>query len=64
MKELEKVNPNYIVPCHCTGWKATNRIIEIFPEKLYKQALAQHLTFRCKSDLDSKMDSLHFENFY
>jgi hypothetical protein len=28
LKELQKSNPDYLVPCHCTGWKATNRIIE------------------------------------
>ncbi len=35
LKELEKVDPQYIVPCNCTGWKATNRIIETFPENTF-----------------------------
>jgi 7,8-dihydropterin-6-yl-methyl-4-(beta-D-ribofuranosyl)aminobenzene 5'-phosphate synthase len=32
IKELKKANPKYIVPCHCTGWKSTNRIIQEMPE--------------------------------
>ena len=23
LKELQKIDPNYIIPCHRTGWKAT-----------------------------------------
>ena len=23
LKELQKIDPEYIIPCHCTGWKAT-----------------------------------------
>lgn len=45
MKELEKVNPNYIVPCHCTGWKATNRIIKIFPEKFIQTGVGTTFNF-------------------
>lgn len=45
MKELEKVNPNYIVPCHCTGWKASNRIIEIFPEKFIQTGVGTTFNF-------------------
>src|SRR6266540_793495 len=31
--ELKRENPRYIVPCHCTGWKAANEIINTMPEK-------------------------------
>jgi 7,8-dihydropterin-6-yl-methyl-4-(beta-D-ribofuranosyl)aminobenzene 5'-phosphate synthase len=30
--ELRKADPAYLVPYHCTGWKATNRIIETMPK--------------------------------
>jgi 7,8-dihydropterin-6-yl-methyl-4-(beta-D-ribofuranosyl)aminobenzene 5'-phosphate synthase len=33
---LQKADPKYIVPCHCTGWKATNRIIQTMAEKFIK----------------------------
>ena len=45
IKELEKANPDYIVPCHCTGWKATNRIIETFPEKFMQSSVGTTFKF-------------------
>jgi 7,8-dihydropterin-6-yl-methyl-4-(beta-D-ribofuranosyl)aminobenzene 5'-phosphate synthase len=45
IKEMEKVNPNYIIPCHCTGWKATNRIIESFPEKFIQTGVGTTFSF-------------------
>lgn len=31
--ELKRINPDYVVPMHCTGWKAINRIAEELPEQ-------------------------------
>ena len=45
IKELEKADPDYLVPCHCTGWKATNRIIETFPEKFIQTGVGTRFTF-------------------
>ncbi len=45
IKELEKADPDYVVPCHCTGWKATNRIIETFPEKFIQTGVGTRFTF-------------------
>lgn len=45
IKELEKADPDYIVPCHCTGWKATNRIIETFPEKFLQSSVGTTFKF-------------------
>jgi 7,8-dihydropterin-6-yl-methyl-4-(beta-D-ribofuranosyl)aminobenzene 5'-phosphate synthase len=45
MKELQKIDPNYIVPCHCTGWKASNRIIETMPEKFLQSSVGTVFTF-------------------
>jgi 7,8-dihydropterin-6-yl-methyl-4-(beta-D-ribofuranosyl)aminobenzene 5'-phosphate synthase len=34
IKEFKtQAQPDYLIPCHCTGWKATNRIIETMPQK-------------------------------
>ncbi|MGH9910842.1 MAG: MBL fold metallo-hydrolase [Nitrososphaeraceae archaeon] len=45
LKELQKANPDYLVPCHCTGWKATNRIIEAMPEKFIQSSVGTTLQF-------------------
>ncbi|MFZ0512549.1 MAG: MBL fold metallo-hydrolase [Candidatus Nitrosopolaris sp.] len=45
LKELERADPQYIVPCHCTGWKATHRIIETFPEKFIQTGVGTTFNF-------------------
>jgi 7,8-dihydropterin-6-yl-methyl-4-(beta-D-ribofuranosyl)aminobenzene 5'-phosphate synthase len=45
LKELQKANPDYLVPCHCTGWKATNRIIETMPEKFIQSSVGTTFQF-------------------
>jgi 7,8-dihydropterin-6-yl-methyl-4-(beta-D-ribofuranosyl)aminobenzene 5'-phosphate synthase len=45
MKELQKIDPDYIVPCHCTGWKAANRIIETMPEKYLQSSVGTTFSF-------------------
>ncbi len=45
LKELQKADPDYIVPCHCTGWKAANRINETMPEKLLQSSVGTVFTF-------------------
>ncbi len=32
IRELQKINPELIVPSHCTGWKATCAMAKTFPE--------------------------------
>ena len=39
LKELRKTDPDYLVPCHCTGWKATNGIIKTMPEKFIQSSI-------------------------
>lgn len=46
VKALQDVDPDYIVPCHCTGWKATTTIIQRMPQKLYRPASELGLSFR------------------
>jgi 7,8-dihydropterin-6-yl-methyl-4-(beta-D-ribofuranosyl)aminobenzene 5'-phosphate synthase len=45
LKELQKADPEYIVPCHCTGWKATNKIIDLMPEKFIQSGVGTVFTF-------------------
>ena len=44
--ELTRVNPQYIVPCHCTGWKATNKIIDTMPEKFIQSSVGSTFYFK------------------
>ncbi|HZB18049.1 MAG TPA: MBL fold metallo-hydrolase [Nitrososphaeraceae archaeon] len=45
LKEFQKAQPDYLVPCHCTGWKATNRIIETMPEKFIQSSVGTIFQF-------------------
>jgi 7,8-dihydropterin-6-yl-methyl-4-(beta-D-ribofuranosyl)aminobenzene 5'-phosphate synthase len=45
LKELQKADPEYIIPCHCTGWKATNKIIDLMPEKFIQSGVGTIFTF-------------------
>jgi len=45
LKELQKIDCNYIIPCHCTGWKATAKIIDLMPDKFIQSAVCTTFTF-------------------
>jgi len=45
LKEFQKAQPDYLVPCHCTGWKAANRIIETMPEKFIQSSVGTTFQF-------------------
>ncbi|MGD9534744.1 MAG: MBL fold metallo-hydrolase [Candidatus Nitrosocosmicus sp.] len=45
IRELKTMNANYLVPCHCTGWKATNRIIQEFPDRFLQPSTCTTFTF-------------------
>jgi 7,8-dihydropterin-6-yl-methyl-4-(beta-D-ribofuranosyl)aminobenzene 5'-phosphate synthase len=45
LEGLLKTDPDYIAPCHCTGWKATNRIIQTMPEKFLQSSVGTVFTF-------------------
>lgn len=49
ISELKKIDPDYLVPCHCTGWKATNRIIQEFPHKFLQSTVCATFTFDSNS---------------
>jgi 7,8-dihydropterin-6-yl-methyl-4-(beta-D-ribofuranosyl)aminobenzene 5'-phosphate synthase len=43
--ELKKANPTYIVPCHCSGWKAANEIIKVMPENYIQNSVGSTFFF-------------------
>jgi 7,8-dihydropterin-6-yl-methyl-4-(beta-D-ribofuranosyl)aminobenzene 5'-phosphate synthase len=45
LKEFQRAQPDYLIPCHCTGWKATNRIIEAMPEKFIQSGVGTTFQF-------------------
>src|SRR5215217_3053390 len=45
LKELQRAQPDYLVPCHCTGWEATNRIVETMPEKFIQSSVGTTFQF-------------------
>jgi 7,8-dihydropterin-6-yl-methyl-4-(beta-D-ribofuranosyl)aminobenzene 5'-phosphate synthase len=45
IEEIQNADPEYIIPCHCTGWKATNKIIDLMPEKFIQSAVGTTFTF-------------------
>jgi 7,8-dihydropterin-6-yl-methyl-4-(beta-D-ribofuranosyl)aminobenzene 5'-phosphate synthase len=45
LKEIQEIDPEYIIPCHCTGWKATNKIIDLMPNKFIQSAVCTTFTF-------------------
>lgn len=45
VKALEDADPDYLVPCHCTGWKAINTIIQRMPEKFIQPSVGTRFVF-------------------
>jgi 7,8-dihydropterin-6-yl-methyl-4-(beta-D-ribofuranosyl)aminobenzene 5'-phosphate synthase len=43
--ELKRQDPQYIIPCHCTGWKAANEIIMTMPEKFIQISVGSIFCF-------------------
>jgi len=45
LNEIQKSDPKFIIPCHCTGWKATNKIIDLMPDKFIQPSIGTVFTF-------------------
>jgi len=45
IKELRQINPDYIIPTHCTGRNATNAIEKELPQKFLLNMSGTKLTF-------------------
>ncbi len=44
--ELKKLDPKVIVPMHCTGWKAIQKISEAFPEGFVLNSVGSRITLK------------------
>jgi 7,8-dihydropterin-6-yl-methyl-4-(beta-D-ribofuranosyl)aminobenzene 5'-phosphate synthase len=45
LDELVKVDARFIVPCHCTGWKAINKIIQSVPDSFIQSSVGSKFLF-------------------
>lgn len=45
IRALQDADPDYIVPCHCTGWKAINTIIQRIPQKFIQPSVGTKFVF-------------------
>jgi 7,8-dihydropterin-6-yl-methyl-4-(beta-D-ribofuranosyl)aminobenzene 5'-phosphate synthase len=43
--ELEKHKPRFIIPCHCSGFKATNEIAKRMPTALIQNSVGTNYVF-------------------
>ena len=50
LDELVKLNARFIVPCHCTGWRAVNKIIQLVPDSFIQSSVGSKFLFLgCKN---------------
>jgi 7,8-dihydropterin-6-yl-methyl-4-(beta-D-ribofuranosyl)aminobenzene 5'-phosphate synthase len=45
IEAMKKIKPDYIVPMHCTGWKAINRFAEDMPDNFLLNAVGTTYVF-------------------
>jgi 7,8-dihydropterin-6-yl-methyl-4-(beta-D-ribofuranosyl)aminobenzene 5'-phosphate synthase len=45
VRALQNADPDYVVPCHCTGWKAINAIIQRMPQKFIQPSVGTKFVF-------------------
>jgi 7,8-dihydropterin-6-yl-methyl-4-(beta-D-ribofuranosyl)aminobenzene 5'-phosphate synthase len=45
IRALQEADPDYVVPCHCTGWKAINTIIQRMPQKFIQPSVGTRFVF-------------------
>lgn len=43
---IEKLSPRYVIPCHCTGWKAIHRFAQEMPESFIQNAVGTTYVFQ------------------
>jgi 7,8-dihydropterin-6-yl-methyl-4-(beta-D-ribofuranosyl)aminobenzene 5'-phosphate synthase len=46
--EMKRIKPDYVVPMHCTGWKAINRFEEAMPEQFLLNTVGTTYVFEGK----------------
>jgi len=45
VEELKKIRPTFVIPCHDTGWKATNVILNVMPDNFIPSAVGTTFIF-------------------
>jgi 7,8-dihydropterin-6-yl-methyl-4-(beta-D-ribofuranosyl)aminobenzene 5'-phosphate synthase len=45
IREIKKLNPDFVVPTHCTGWKAVNQFAKEMPEQFILSGVGTTFTF-------------------
>lgn len=45
ISELKQINPRYVMPGHCTGWRATHQIAQAMPEAFIPNSVGTELVF-------------------
>jgi 7,8-dihydropterin-6-yl-methyl-4-(beta-D-ribofuranosyl)aminobenzene 5'-phosphate synthase len=43
IEELRKIGPKVIVPMHCTGWKAIEKISKVFPDEFVRNSVGTRI---------------------
>jgi 7,8-dihydropterin-6-yl-methyl-4-(beta-D-ribofuranosyl)aminobenzene 5'-phosphate synthase len=46
IREMKAINPSYIAPMHCTGWKAINRFAQEMPERFILNSVGTTYIFQ------------------
>jgi len=46
IEEMKKIGPDFIVPMHCTGWKAINQFAEAMPEQFLLNSVGTKYIFQ------------------
>jgi 7,8-dihydropterin-6-yl-methyl-4-(beta-D-ribofuranosyl)aminobenzene 5'-phosphate synthase len=46
IEEMKKLNPKYVVPMHCTGWKAINQFAMLMPEQFVLNSVGTTYIFQ------------------
>ena len=45
VEEMKKIDPEYIVPMHCTGWEAINRFEQAMPDRFFLNSVGTRYVF-------------------
>ncbi len=45
VEEMKRIEPDYIIPMHCTGWKAINRFAAEMPERFFLNSVGTSYVF-------------------
>jgi len=46
IEEMKKIGPDFVVPMHCTGWKAINQFAEVMPEQFLLNTVGTTYVFQ------------------